>query len=263
MKCTLSLPHFYYNAKFNDCFKTFTLQFPDSKQYDFNIESYYGSFPFVSWNGDINSNYLNNKPLPVHDDFLLILKNLKSVLRMDMTNYYIQDYNDVHSNIILKMCENGSTQIEFSNYQLYESINEKFPNFKYVYNNKYNSEYKKCDNIIFLHDFYKNTLNANTEVLVGEKCSCDMVSRKKCLLQENVNQITFSGKSIYTGCEKINKYNTLNLRKEIDFYLSKGVRYFKIDSPNIKDLNQFNQYLIKNLLKEEYQNRFWNYYNKE
>lgn len=264
MTCYLSLPHFYYNLKFNNCLVNFIHKNPESKICNFNIESFYGSFPFVSWNGDITSNFLNNRPLPMHDDYFNFLKKSSCLLRFDMTNPFLQDYNDIHSNIILKMCEDGNNQIEISDYELYKKIKENFPNYYFIYNNKYKEEIDFIsEDILYIHDFYKKTLKSNIEITLGEKCSCNSKQKIICLLQENSNQMNFSGKSIYNKCDKLNNYNNLELRNELNLYLSKGIKHFKIDSPAFKDLNNFNKYLIKNLLKEEYEKDFWKYYNSK
>ncbi len=53
---------------------------------------------------------------------------------------------------------------------------------------------------------------------------------------------------MFQNCPYLNNYTSLNFIEEINKYLDLGFTHFKIETPPPIALNNFNNYLIKNLI---------------
>ena len=266
----LSLPFMYHNLYFN-IFLNF------QKENIFNIplkiDSIYGNFPFCYWNGDINNNYTDK--LPVYNDFYdyFLNKNLPPV-RLDCSNILLvqEDLNDIHANTILEAGNKSGNLVEFSDLGVFNYIKENYKNYNFIVSR----------NIDFIHpldldiincftdqeDFYLFNLpirfykdenflqllknKSKIEINIALKCQCNHNNEEeKCRLQEQHNQIDFSGYSIYENCCYTNNYDNLNLINEINYFTNLGFSHFKIDAPPYSKINLFNNYLIDNLIKTD------------
>ena len=268
----LSLPLFYNNFKFYNDLIRFLKNNPQAKKFDFSIESFHGSYSYNSWNGDINSNY---GELALNKDFYLCPDMSAKVLRYDFSNVFLtqQDFYDIHSNTIVQESSNGSCQIELSNFNLLNYLQEKYNNYNYIFSGKsdlinpLNSDIINLINeqdlflFINLPAYYKDEIEIinkikrknKIEITICGRCSCSTQIQKNCYLTEQKNQIEFSGKSIYQNCNKINLYNNYNqIKKEVEDFNKLGITHFKIESPPIGLMKTFNLFLINSLIKEEY-----------
>lgn len=272
--CYLSLPIIFSkeNVAFNRILYNFLRDKPEAKRFDFVIESNYGSFPYVTWNGNINSNF---GELCLERNFYEICLSHPLLIRYDFSNVLLEknDYWDIHSNIILKNSENGSNQIEISNLDLMQYIQDKYPQYTYVFSknadliNPLNTEIinsiNSSNNFILINlPYYFNTekelleslINKNNiELIVGARCKCPKEQIQKCLLAENYHQLYFNKYSVFQDCAIENKYTDCNeIYEEIKKLKSLGFSHFKIDAPAPIDLKNFNLYLIHSLIKPEY-----------
>lgn len=274
----ISLPLFYYNFKFNNFLYRYIKNNPESKKFDYTIVSNFGSYPFTYFNGDINS---NTGKLALNSDFYNIPNSNQVVLKYDFSNIFLEDldFNSVHENTILKMGENGSNQIEISNLKLMSYLKKEYPIYNFCFSSRadliqpFTAEIINCiieqnifDSIVlpgYLNDeeWLKEIKQKNKiEIIIANKCKlCSANQNKECLIQENRNQIDFSGKSKYQKCFNIKNYqNSSNdeILSEIIKMNKKGFTNFKIDSPPYNQIAEFNFFIIKNLIKEEYQVNF-------
>ena len=65
------------------------------------------------------------------------------------------------------------------------------------------------------------------------------------------NQLDYSGCTMFQNCPHLNHYTSLNFIEEINKYLDLGFTHFKIETPPPIELNNFNNYLIENLILPE------------
>lgn len=269
----LSFPLMYYNFNFNNFFRL--IQSNISNKDIFNlpikIDSMYGNFPFCYWNGDINNNY--SEKLPIHDDINNYFSS-KTIfpVRLDCSNTLLfqEDLYDVHANTILAAGNQCGNLIEFSDLGVYNYIKEKYKNYNFVISQNIDfihpltQEIINCftdqENFYLLNlpirfyndlDFLQSLKNkSKIEINICMRCQCNNIEKnQQCKLQEQHNQIEFSGCSVYENCEYINKYNNLNLINEIKKYMELGFSHFKIESPPISKIDNFNNFLIDNLIK--------------
>lgn len=266
----LSLPLLCNNSKFNQAFKQFTLYHQDKLLFPMYIDSVYGAFPYSLWNGGINSNSGKDFLYQNLDDFI---NESEIPIRLDCSNLLINntDLYDRHQNIILKLLESQGNMIDIADLQLYNYIEEKYKNFNYTISNHANLIHPFTENIIngFLAndkivlltlsnindlDLQLIKLKSKVELIVSNPCQyCSIEEQNNCISKEQYNQNMFSIKSIHEDClQRTNIYNSNLLNKEINYYTKMGIHHFKIATPNQCLIEQFNQFLIFNLVKPEY-----------
>ena len=265
----LMLPYCYENYKFNKYFNNYIQNNQEKLKMKIKIEAVHGSFPWSTWNGDINSN-LNNQLM--YDELISSIQQILSdnPIIIDCSNFLLntEDFLDIYQNLILKLGYETSIYLEFSDLELYKYIKNIYPYYKFILSNKINNVISLNENKNILNIFtnnedivkiiipteyndIKNLSNKNKYIIcLGECPYCN--NYKQCLLQEQKNQINFSCKSEFNKCTK---YQLPNYIEEMEKYLSQGINHFKISA--IKGQNNlltFNLNLLKNFIKEEYLN---------
>lgn len=277
----ISLPLLYDNLKFNNFLKTFI--YSHQKKEIFNIpmtfDSAHGSLPFSYWNGDVNNNWGTN--LPIYNDIQNFFKSLNLPARINCSNILLclEDLEDIHQNIILDAANNCGNLIEFSDLGIYNYIKEKYKNYFFVVSDKIDLIHPLDEKIIntFLEqddfylfnlpsrfyndeDFLKSLNNKfKVEINIGLRCKCNNIDQEKeCILQEQHNQIEFSGCSVFQNCPYISSYYGLSLIEDIKKFSALGFSHFKIETPPVDKIPYFNNFLIENIIKEEYRLVFKN-----
>lgn len=280
MKVYIALPLMYYNYDFNYKLQKFILKNKQKQNEIFKIPNIrfsmaYGNLPFAIWNGGINLNIPNQ-------DFLTYSKiqnffaegNLP--IRIDCSNLFInsEDKENGYQNLILEQGNNMGNFIEITDLGLLEYIQNLYPNYDFIFSKNahlvapftldiINSLTEQ--NIFYLINLptelsTNNKLLSNIknkdhiEINIGSKCNLNCPNLNTCAQQEQKYLINYSEKTIYYNCKKMNNYcNEDELYNEIMFFTDLGFNHFKIDTPPINKIQEFNLYLIMNLFKKEYQ----------
>lgn len=277
----LSLPLLYDNLELNNFLKKFIYAHQNKEIFNVPlvIESSYGSFPYSSWNGDVNNNW--GKILPTYNDFYAYFNKVETPARIDCSNIYItkEDLYDIHQNVILEAGDRCGNIIEFSDLGVFNYLKEQYKNYFFIVSKNIDLIHPVDLNIInaftdqdefylfnlpnrFYNDieFLKSLNNKfKIEINIGYRCQCNNFNKEQeCNRQEMHNQIEFSGCSIYQDCVYTNSYMSLNMMENIKKFIDLGFSHFKIETPPVAKINIFNNYLIKNLIKPEYQLEFIN-----
>ena len=263
----LSLPLLHNNFAFNNAFQNFILKFPDKLIFPLQVESVYGAFPYSLWNGGINSSF--GKDL-LYRELTKCIDQENAVIRLDCSNTYLinTDLFDRHQNVILSLLESRGNMIDIADLSIYNYIEDNYKNFSYTLSENANLIHPLDETLIngFLDNekfamITLNNLNAidlknidkksKIEMLVSNNC-CKCSNYLNCKSKEQNNQIIFSSRSVFQDCpQRQNFYNTKFLIDEIKQYSLLGIHHFKIAPPNINEINQFNKYIIFNLVKPE------------
>ena len=264
----LTLPYMYENYKFNNYLNNLAQNQVYKFKKEIKIESYFGSFPWSPWTGDINSNSYNQLNYISLFNIINQISNNKTII-LDCSNCLLneKDYFDIYQNLILKLSYETSIYIAISDLQLYKYIKNKYPNYKFILSNKINQffpllkESKILQTFLNNNDFLKiNISNTDIDkisnnknhflVTIGECNNCS--NYNKCLKTEQTNQLIFSTQTQFNNCLL---YTFPDYLKEIETCMEKGFNHFKI-SPikGNNNLLKFNLNLLKNLIKEEYYN---------
>lgn len=267
----ISLPHLVQNNKLNSILINYSKNHSDKKRFNFEIESLNGSLPYTIWNGDVNSNCGD---LILINGIFNMVNRAPAVIRYDFSNILLEnnDFLDVHGNAILEASNNGCTQIEISNLNLLNYIQNKYDNYSFIFSknadliNQFTPEIINTINsqeifdLISLPVYYNNNTEFlsnivkkdKIELTVGRKCKCDPNRIKQCILSEHRDQLEFSDYSRFSDCAIENKYKNYNeIKDEIETLNKLGFNHFKIDTPGVVDLNIFNLYLIFSLFETE------------
>ena len=275
----ISLPNFIVNNAFNNLFNLYVKNNPDKLIFPFQIESYYGSFPYSVWNGDINSNYGEAMLYPAMSQFVL---TTQAPLRLDLSNTLLNntDLYNIHENTILKLCESNGTMVELSDLSLLAYIENNYYNYSFIlspnaaliheFNEDIINSFCEQDNFILISllknipiDFNKINKKHKIEIIVGNnKCNkCNYFEQMKCRFDEQQLQTMFSGNSVYNYCNKINGIymDDSYIKNEILELKNQGFTHFKIANPCYNNFKIFNRTLIQNLIKPEYINDCFNY----
>lgn len=266
----ISLPYMYENLNFNNLLKRYD-KAQQIFQIPIEIEMCYGSLPFSYWNGDLNNNY-NIGTLLLHNDIVNIFQNSNIPFCIDCSNnnLTIEDLDDVHQNIILTAGNSCGNYVEISDLSVLQYIKDQYKNYDFILSKNADLINPLTADIInvFLEQniFYlinlPNRLKTNISELekiiaknkiiitIGNKCKCD--NENYCMQQEQLNQINYSGYTMY-NCEYTNNYlNSNELLEEIQYFQKLGFSHFKIDSPPLCKNKNFQLYLIENLVKSKY-----------
>lgn len=277
----LSLPLLYDNLELNNFLKKFIYAHQNKEIFNIPlvIESAYGSFPYSSWNGDVNNNW--GKVLPTYNNFQSFFNKVDMPVRIDCSNIFLtkEDLYDVHQNIILQLGDSCGNILEISDLGVFNYLKENYKNYFFIVSKNIDLIHPVDADIINVfteqEDFYlfnlPNKFNKDQEFLktlnnkfkieinIGCKCQCNNSQQEQqCNEQEMHNQLEFSGCSIYQDCVYTNPYMSLNILDDIKYFTELGFSHFKIETPPISKIPLFNNYLIKNLIKPEYQLEFKN-----
>ena len=273
----LSFPYMYKNLLFNNYIKGKISYYRTQKKsifkFPFELEMTYGSFPFSYWNGDLNNNYDGNS-IALYQDIDSLFSQTLIPICCDCSNINLDenDIYDTHQNIILQLGNSAGNFIELSDLGLLDYIQTKYK-YNFIFSNKADLINPITSDIINTINeqniFYlislPNHLKLNIEELnkiknknkilitIKNKCPYNCLKQQECMTQEQINQFSYSGYTMY-NCKNLTEYNDENeILNEIDFFKRLGFSHFKIDSP-IPQKNQiFKLYLIQNLVKSEYQ----------
>ena len=271
----------YYNYNFNYNLQHYILANRKKQNKIFKIQNLYfnmsyGSFPFSIWNGDTNINISNQKFLLYNDlDNFLSKNNLP--IRFDCSNIFITKdiINNGYQNLILEKGKDMGNFIELSDLGLLEYIQNTYSNYDFIFSKKahlINSfDINIINTIIEQNIFYLIGLPDNfktnisllkqiknkekIEITIGNKCKVSCNNLNICPQYEDKYIYNYSEKTIYNNsCQKLNDYTNENeLINEIQFFSDLGFNHFKIDTPPLNKIQDFNLYLIMNLLNKEYQ----------
>lgn len=240
----------------------------------FNIDSFYYSFPYSLWNGGINSNIDN---LLLYEDIGEFQYKFLTPFRLDCSNIYINKYDflNKYMNLLLDLFSNSGTQIELSNIDLYKYIKEKYDSYNFIFSK--NADYihpfdidiieQLCEenfSLISLPNRFNSDLNllsqikdkTKIEITICNKClNCQ--SQNNCNIQEQQNQYNFMEASIYNYsiCDKSKTYNInnqLEIFQEIKPFAEIGISHFRIDNPFREKTNEYYNWLLNNLFKNEF-----------
>ena len=275
----ISLPLMYHNLDFNIKLAYYLKQNNFSKL-PIQVNSFFGSFPFSIFNGGLNLNIQNDTFL-LNEDIDKILNNKNDItpFRFDCSNILLSDNDlqNIYQNIILEYGHNSGNFIEVSDFRMLNYLQEKFPNYEFIFSKNSNLINPLTpeiintileQNIFYLlelpNNFKKNLEFLNKiikkdkiEITIGNKCTC--LNSLNCELKEQEYIVDFSNNTNFYNCKKLNNYTNNNqLLEEINFYKNLGFNHFKIDTPPLVQNQQFKYFLIHNLIKEEYQLQFLN-----
>lgn len=274
----LSLPLFYQNLDFYLTLNNYI----DNNKLDTSIKisSAFGSFPFAIFNGGSNINF-SSELLLLNNDIYYFLNNKMNCIpfRLDCSNILIEDFDlkNIYQNIILNYAHNAGNFLEISDFRMLNYLQKEYPNFEFIFSknsNLINPLTPEIINTILEQDIFylieipnnqkKNLDFLNKikqknkiEITIGNKCLCN--DTLECELKEQGNIIKYSNETLFYNCNKLNSYDNQNeLINEINFYRELGFTHFKVDTPPISKNKNFKNYLIYNLIKEEYQLKLLN-----
>lgn len=273
------LPDFIQNLEINNFFTDLNRSYPrffKDENIFFTFSS--GSFPYNCWNGGLNNNYGEGL---YYNDFLTINNESFLPLCLNFSNLLLEDFdfNDVMSNTLLKLCDNGSNFIEISNLKLLKYIKEKYPEYKFIFSKNAHFLHNFTPEIInkiieqdifhyislptiFNNDleFLKSIKNKSKIILtLNYPCNINCKNYNKCIIAENKSQLNYSNQSI-RSCNKKTDYSKIQIPSIDEIkrkYLTLGINHFEI-SNFYDDSYDYIQFLIKYFIKEEYQLQIFN-----
>ena len=279
----ISLPLIQYNFELNNQLQKFLYTHKHNKNEYFKIKdleltSFYGSFPFSTWNGGSNLN-VKNEIFLLNDDIYQIFKKVYNPIRLDCSNLMITDIDlqDGYQNLILEYGHNSGNFIEVADFGVLDYIKNNYPNYDFIFSKNAHFVHPFTPDIINtiieqdifslieLPNCFKQNLDFlnqldhkdKIEITIGNKCPINCQIESYCCSTEQEYQYNYSEKTQFSTCEKLNNYlNANQLTDEIEYFKELGFSHFKIDTPPISKVQQFQQYLVLNLIKEKYQLSF-------
>lgn len=281
----ISLPLMYYNIDLNDKLSKYFLKYKYNKENIFKITNlnfnfFYGSLPFAIWNGSSNIN-IQKDLFALDSDIQAFFNRYYIPVCIDCSNLLIEsnDLKNNYQNIILRHGSERGNFLEISDLGMIDYIKEQNLKYNLIFSKHANitnpftieiintiieqdifSLLELPDQLKYNLDVLTNIKNKNKiEITIGNKCLKQCPNLEQCILTEQKYIINYSKQTIYYNCNKLNDYSNPNaLKNEIDYFTKLGFSHFRVDTPPLNKLEQFNQYLIENLITEEYQLSFLN-----
>lgn len=268
-----TLPNFVENFQLHNLLYATIRKFKNELRYsDIYLGAQSGSFPYCSWNGDINNNVGNGYYYP---DFLNIQLGSGICTRLNCANVFLEDY-DINDNMgqeILKIFDDGSTTIEVSSIPFMEQIAEQYPSYRFHFS-KYAdlitpftpellNEIAISEKFVsigipdrYSHDFeWLSQLKKKRmyEITLDAICPITCANFNQCYLKEQANQLQYSGTSLIFGCNKAMPYynnpNIISLETIVKEYLPKGFNHFTFSTcyngTPLDKINFFVEYFFK------------------
>lgn len=184
-----------------------------------------GNYPYCYWNGGYNNNYGNGA---FYSDINSIINSTNIPLRLNCSNILLEenDYKNVFANLILSLNDTGSNVIELSNLQLMQYIEEKHPNYNFIFSkeafliNGLTPEIVNCISsnekiiLVSLPEFYCDDLEflkslhnkSKIELVLNGKCPTNCNNYINCRLNVHKTQIDYSNKDVFQICQKNKKF---------------------------------------------------------
>lgn len=279
-----TLPNFYENFAVNNYFLNIARFYPDLFKEKVTFISASGGFPYCSWNGGYNNNMGEGA---YYDAFIHCYAQYMVPLRINFANVLLEDFDfyDNMANTILKTNENGTNLIEISNLHLMDFIEEKHPEYKFVFSKQADLitpftpelindiiELNKFS-LIGIPDRLANDFNflkeikkrSKIEITVNPTCPATCKNHQSCLLEEHNRQIEYSGVSPIRNCNKTYAYGLNKRVKTLEEikkeYLPLGITHFTFASQPA-DADFVLSFYIQYFIKEEYHTEVRNNYYK-
>lgn len=275
-----SLPYFYENYQFNHFLKDFVLKHPEKTNFEKErivIKEAFGSFPYCFWNGD-NSNIGENNKVLLYDDILSFYKKNFMSISFDCSNVFLvkNDFYNSHIKMIFNIFSNAGHSIKISNLDAKNILEKIFSGYEYILSK--NAFIDKEVDIEILNDLLEiedfkyieipyyidlnilKNLNKKNKALILLNSPCQQCNNKTffiCRKEENYNQINYSEKRKFDYCHY--NFSEKDLYNQFDLYYQNNFRDFQIEAPAEKDLNKFNNMLIKFFIKKE----FWSFFEEQ
>ena len=202
------LPGFVYFRVLNQIYIRLMQDFPEKFRDGYKIGSVYGTFPGAIWNGGRVVFGITSKR-----DMSAILNMYNSYgipVRFTWTNSVLEEkhVHDTYCNLIMKLADNGMTQVLVNTPVLEEYLRKEYPNFKRI-----SSTTKRIVDADALQkeldkDYYlvvlDYDLNHNEEVLEAIKPHADRV-------EILVNEVC------YPGCQKRTEHYAQQSRLQLEY----------------------------------------------
>lgn len=270
-----SLPDFYNNLKLNNFFSYLAKNESNKFKIPLTFLTYHGNFPFNSWNGG-NNNCYENLPSLLYKDFEYYFEHSEKPIRFNCTNLLLTeyDYNDNMNNVILNIFNNGCHLIEIADLKLLEFLENKYPNYRFIFSNRAHFFQEFNENIInSIVDFNKFTLielpfemnydkkllkNLNhkekIELVINNDCPLTCLKYKECQLAEDNAQLNYSSQSPFLACYKRINLPSISLEEINSEYVPMGFTHYKFNIPHLKmKESDIILFYVKYFIKEEYQ----------
>lgn len=270
-----TLTNFFNNFHINENFKLLYNTHKNFFKTNLNFSTVDGNFPYCYWNGGYNNNI---GPGVIYDNFFTLNNDTSIPLRINCSNIYLQkkDFYDTMANTILKICENGSNEIELSNLELFNYLKNKYPNYKYIFSkeadliNPFTPDIINCINesknfkLISLPPSLSKNLNflkqienkKNIELSINATCDINCENYNKCLLQSHISQYNYSKENYFNICKKRKPYQEIDPLISLEdiekIYIPLGFTHFSIGEINHNDIDNYKDFLIKYFIKPEY-----------
>lgn len=272
-----ALPNFFENFHFNAFLHNLSKTHPHFFKTKVSFFTQQGGFPYHSWNGGINSNIGNGA---YYDDFIDLQRRSGMPFRINCANVLLEDY-DFHDNmsqIMLECLNNGSVILEVSSIPLMEKIQEKYPQYRFMFSKQADliTEFNPdlingiidTNNFVYIGIPDKYTFNLEwlklikrkgiCEITVNPLCPASCKNCDVCLLKEHENQIQYSNQRLRETCnDRINIFdekNILTIEKILSTYSKMGYNRFTFSNIYAVKDTDYQSFLLYYFIKQEYLN---------
>ena len=278
-----TLPNFNTNSKINFIISNIANINPEKIKEPIKFIANSGNYPYCYFNGSINNCYGD---LIKYFDYQVICNQYmdnKNAIRLNLTNAFLtsKDFDNSLLDVILSTHHTGSCYIELNNLALKNYIEDKYPNYQFIYSMPYdnNNHIMTPDLINQLNDenifdlitipfnyikdisFLKKIKNkSKIELTVNNLCkNCDLVQSEICSLKENELQSNYSGTSLLSNCDKRVPYTdstVITLEEIVQKYNAIGIKHYKLVDffQNPCNTIDFINFIIDYFIKDEYKN---------
>ena len=258
----ITLPDFYLNYNIVNNINTIDKKY---FKYPLTFSAVSGNFPYCSWDGGYNINYIQSFAL--YEELIDKINYCQIPIRFNCSNCFLQteDYDDTYTNLILKFGETGSNTISVSNLSLWEKLKEKYPFYSFIFSREANLIYNMTTEIINelcesgnfeLIEIPSNFVDFNNikhknkvELLINSNCPLACRNYQLCKIEQHKAHYNFSKKNCNIECIQ-SKNQILISNEKLEELIQQGFSHFSIDSFHIQE--EFINFFIDYFIKEEY-----------
>lgn len=271
--------HFYLNQVLLKVWK----EYPDKFREGYKVGSVYGTFPGAIWNG--GRTVLGTSTRTQMESIIGAYNRYDAPVRFTWTNSLINEEHitDTYCNLIMRVADNGTSQVLCNSEILEEYLRKKYPNYKFI-----SSTTKRIKTLEGIReeldkDFFMAVLDydmnhdeevlkalepeaSRVEILVDEICHPNCPKRSEHYLAEARQQLEFD-KGERFKCPNIKTVPSFDLcmkrpafisKEEIQAYIDRGYVNFKLVGRGLpEDLlkDSYLYYLVKDEDREFIKNK--------
>lgn len=234
-----------------------------------------GNYPYNYWNGGFNN--CIGEPCSFNSVFACN-QDINMPIRLNCANIFLEkpDFEDAINNTILTLCHDASNSVELCDFDLYEFIKERYPNYRFVFSKEADLvapmtievidalHEKNYFKLISLPTKFSGDVESlkqlksrkDIELTVNSICNLKCANYANCHHNQHVCQYNYSGANPYMTCPKRSLYQDshilISFEDILEKYAPMGITHFRLSEIIDGRMDKILVFFIRYFIKDEY-----------